>query len=211
MQRRSLIIGFAVLAAVWFGPLPQAAGHSFAAHMAMHMGVVAIAAGFLAFGVAGSRWDPALRAPRLIAPIPASIFELVVVWAWHTPGLHHFARHSPWGLAVEQSLFLLSGFLMWISAFGGPQPRQRDRSGAGVLGLLLTSMHMTLLGALLALAPRTLFPHHDADHDPLRALEDQHIGGAIMLFVGGVSYLAGGLWLMRDLLRQRKTSEEATS
>ena len=40
----------------------------------------------------------------------------------------------------------------------------------------------------LALAP---LPLHVDEH----VLHDQHLGGAIMLLVGGVSYLAGGLWL----------------
>ena len=74
------------------------------------------------------------------------------------------------------------------------------RAAAGVVALLLTSMHMTLLGALLALSPRPLYAH--AGHGP-SALDEQHLGGAIMLGVGGVSYLAGGLWLSVRLLHLR--------
>ena len=36
----------------------------------------------------------------------------------------------------------------------------------------------------------------------IAALADQHLGGAIMLLVGGVAYLAGGLWLTAGLLRR---------
>jgi putative membrane protein len=61
-------------------------------------------------------------------------------------------------------------------------------------------MHMTLLGALLALTPRPLYAHVDG-FAGLTATDDQHLGGAIMLAVGGVSYLAGGLWLMGHLIR----------
>jgi putative membrane protein len=35
----------------------------------------------------------------------------------------------------------------------------------------------------------------------LTAIDDQHLGGAIMLLIGGVSYLLGGLWLTVRLLR----------
>ncbi|HXG67992.1 MAG TPA: cytochrome c oxidase assembly protein, partial [Blastocatellia bacterium] len=76
------------------------------------------------------------------------------------------------------------------------------RRAAGVVGLLLTSMHMTLLGALLALTPRPLY-HHAAGFSGLTPLEDQHLGGAIMLLVGGISYLAGGCGLTVGLLRSR--------
>ena len=89
---------------------------------------------------------------------------------------------------------------MWLSAFGGGASRRGDRTGAGVLGLLLTSMHMTLLGALLALTPRPLYAHADG-FSRLTPLEDQHLGGAIMLLVGGASYLIGGLWLTVRLVR----------
>jgi putative membrane protein len=145
-------------------------------------------------------FDPARRFPALFAPIPASIVELVVVWAWHAPALHHAARHSAVGLVTEQGMFLASGLLVWIAALGGRARRSLARRGAGLVALLLTSMHMTLLGALLALAQRPLYAHA-GDFAGLTPLEDQHLGGAIMLLVGGVSYLAGGLWLTVELLR----------
>jgi putative membrane protein len=37
-------------------------------------------------------------------------------------------------------------------------------------------------------------------------LSDQHLGGAIMLIVGGASYLAGGLWLTALLVRLERAS-----
>ena len=79
-------------------------------------------------------------------------------------------------------------------------PHDANRAAAGVIGLLLTMMHMVLLGALLALTPRTLYAHGES-HTGLTPLEDQHLGGAIMLVGGGVSYLVGGLWLSVRLLR----------
>jgi putative membrane protein len=200
MRRTLLIPGLLILAAAWLGPLPQLAGRAFFAHMTMHMCVVAVAAPLIALGVAGGRFDPVRRAPTLFAPVPASILELVVVWAWHAPALHHAARHGAAWLVAEQMTFLLSGLLVWLSAFGGDEPRARPRRAAGVVGLLLTSMHMTLLGALLALSPRPLYAHAEG-FNSLTLVEDQHLGGAIMLLVGGISYLAGGLWLMVGLLR----------
>jgi putative membrane protein len=200
MRHAFLVCGCLTLAAVWLGPLPQLARQAFWAHMTMHMGVVAVAAPLLTLGIAGRRGDPVRQAPRLFAPIPASVVELVVVWAWHTPALHHAARHGLAMLVVEQGLFLLAGLLVWLSACGGDAGQRGHRAAAGVVGLLLTAMHMTLLGALLALTPRPLFAHVNG-FAGLTPLEDQHLGGAIMLLVGGVAYLAGGLWLTVGLLR----------
>jgi putative membrane protein len=200
MRRALLILGALILATIWLGPLPRLARTAFFAHMSMHMGVVAVAAPLLALGIAGGRLDPVRRAPALFAAVPASILELVVVWAWHAPVPHHLARQSAMGMAAEQGTFLAAGLLLWLSAFGGELPRNGSRTAAGVVGLLLTSMHMTLLGALLALAPRPVYAHPHGFFG-LTPLEDQHLGGAIMLLVGGISYLAGGLSLMVGLLK----------
>jgi putative membrane protein len=204
MRRLLLYAGLFLLAAVWLGPLPELAGERFWAHMTMHMAVVAVAAPLVALGVAGSRHDPARRWPVLFVPIPASLVELAVVWAWHAPALHHAARHSATGFVLEQATFLASGLLVWSSVFGGRPDERGGRTAAGVVALLLTSMHMTLLGALLALATRPLYGHPSAG-ESLTPLQDQHVGGAIMLAVGGASYLVGGLWLVGRLLRDGRS------
>lgn len=205
MRRACLIIGSLVLALVWLGPLPALAEHAFFAHMTMHMGVVAVASAFLAVGLAGTSVDPTPRWPLLFSPIAASLAELVVVWSWHAPGLHMFARGSVTGLILEQGSFFLVGIWLWLSAFGGGlsfavKEADSSRRAAGVAGLLFTSMHMTLLGALLALTPRVLYGHMSGAAG-LTALEDQQLGGAIMLLVGGAAYLVGGLYLTAALVR----------
>lgn len=201
------ISGLLALGACWLGPLPELAKTAFFAHMAMHMGVVALASGLLALAIAGGRFDPVRKAPAVFSPIPASVLELIVVWAWHAPALHHTARHSTLGFIAEQGMFLLCGLVLWLSAFGGEVPRSGGRTAAGVIGLLLTSMHMTLLGALLIFAPRPLYEHAHS-MSQLTPLADQQLGGAIMLVVGGAAYLAGGLWLTLVLLRQPVNAAE---
>lgn len=207
-MRRALAaaLGTVALAIAWLGPLRAVTPGPFAAHMTMHMGVVAVAAPLLALAIAGSALDPVPRAPRLFAAIPASVAELLVVWVWHAPALHHLARHTTGGLIAEQGMFLASAMFVWLAAIGGDARAGGSRTGAGIVALLLTSMHMTLLGALLALAPRPLYVH--AGHAPaLGPLDDQHLGGAIMLLAGGAAYLAGGLWLAVALLRGRSVAE----
>jgi putative membrane protein len=205
MRRASFLLGLITLAGAWLGPLPALAREFFAAHMTMHMAVVAVAAPLLALGIRGGAADPARKAPRWFAPIQASMLELVVVWAWHAPALHHAARHDAAALVAEQGMFFAAGLFLWLSAFGGDDAAAGKRSAAGVVGLLLTAMHMTLLGALLALSPRPLYAHlneYTMELGAITPLDDQHLGGAIMLTVGAVVYLAGGLWLTLRLLRR---------
>jgi putative membrane protein len=202
MRKVQLILGLLTLAAAWVSPLPVLARQAFFAHMTMHMAVVAVAAPLLALGIAGTRLDPVARAPRLFAPIPVSLIEFAVVWVWHAPAFHHAARGGALAMAGEQATFLFAGLAMWLAALGGGAAAGGPRAAAGIAGLLLTSMHMTLLGALLALTPRPLYAHaHGASIAPLA---DQQLGGAIMLLAGGCSYLAGALYLTARLLRRRE-------
>jgi putative membrane protein len=201
MRIGSLVLGLGILAIAWLGSLPNLAGHSFAAHMAIHIAVVAIAAPLLAGALAGTIADPVRMMPEVVAPIPASMVELVVVWVWHVPALHHAARDGTGTFVLEQATFVIAGVLLWIAAIGGDREQRRLRAGSGIVALLFTSMHMTLLGALFALANRPLFPH--APSPDVSSVTDQQLGGVIMLLVGGASYLLGGLWLTTTALRSR--------
>jgi putative membrane protein len=196
-QERLAAMAVLLLAALWLGPLPEASSSRFSAHMLLHMGAVAVAAPLLALGVRGTRVDPVRRWPVPFSPVAASVFEMVMVWGWHAPLFHHAARQQTTAFVAEQASFLLAGVWLWLAACGGARAVPARRAWSGVAALLFTSVHMTLLGALFALAPRAVYAHGAS---PV-ALADQHLGGSIMLLVGGASYLAGGLWLARQGLR----------
>jgi putative membrane protein len=175
---------------------------TFTAHMVIHVTLVAVAAPLIALAVAGTAADPVRRMPHVLAPLPISLIELVVVWGWHAPVLHEAAHHQAAAFIVEQASFLAAGVLLWVAAIGGEREQRRARAGGGVAALLLTFMHMTLLGALFALSVRPLY-RHAGPIDAARAVADQQLGGVIMLLVGGSVYLAGGLWLTMIALRPR--------
>lgn len=187
-------LGLAILIFTWAGPLPAAAHGSFAAHMAIHMAVVAVAAPLLAAGLA-PRCGPILRPlPALALPAFATAIDLVAIWLWHTPRLHLAARTYAAAFAVEQATFLVVALLVWLSAFGGALHGPRGGALAGAAALLFTSMHMTLLGVLIALSRTPICSVGGASLDAL--LADQEIGGVMMLALGGAVYLAGGLALV---------------
>ena len=194
MAGTALPAGLLVLALAWGGPVWLLLGPSFTGGMVMHMAVVAVAAPLLAIGIAGTRWDPTRRHPLLLGPLAASLLEFLAVWGWHLPGPHEAARAAFPFLVLEQGSFLLTGLLVWLSCLGA----EGERRGGGIVALLLTSMHMTLLGALLTLAPRPLYNHEACLG--LTVQQDQSLGGVVMLLVGGAVYLAGGLVLAARLL-----------
>jgi putative membrane protein len=205
MRTGSLAAALVILGFAWLGPLPELARHSFAAHMTMHIAIVAVAAPLLALAIAGTRADPVRVMPHVVAPVAASMIELVVVWAWHVPALHQAARQQTVAFALEQVSFIAAGLLLWTAAVGGDREQRRLRAGPGIVALLFTSMHMTLLGALFALTNRPLF-QHGLSAPGLVSVADQHLGGVIMLLVGGASYLIGGLWLTAVVLRSARVS-----
>lgn len=190
--------GVAILALAWLGPLPALVPASFAAHMTLHMLVVGIGVPLLAAGLALRLRQRGLRVP-VIYPILASMVDFAVIWVWHAPALHAASRLDPAVLAVEQACFAAAALLVWLVALAGPPL-------AGALELFFTSMHMVLLGALMTLAPRSLYGDHFATGIAgLTPLADQQLGGAIMLIIGGVVYLGGGLWRVGTLLRRVPT------
>ncbi len=210
MKRAALIVGLLLLAFIWGGPLFAAGENSFTAHMLAHMGVVAIAAPLIAIGLAGTKWDFSRRS-RLFSPVPASLLELVVVWIWHAPTLRALAETSPAAAAAEQASFLAAGLILWLSCIGHSDSDRNERSAAGAFGLLFTSVHMTLLGALLALTPRPLYGTGEVTclGVALSAGQDQALGGVIMLMVGAAVYLIGGLALLARVLAEPQGRAEA--
>lgn len=192
-----LLLGALVLGAAWAGPLPALAGKSFAAHMLMHMAVVAVASPLLALGL--RRQLPGLTPT---GPMLASLLDLVVVWAWHMPMLHEWARGGGGAMVLEQASFLVVGLLLWISALAPPAENPGGSALAGSAALFFTSMHMTLLGVLLALAPLPLFhAGHGMPPFDLSPATDRELGGILMLGIGGTVYLVGGLVLVAGILR----------
>lgn len=198
MRRLSLSAGLLVLAVIWLGPLLGSWRASFAAGMVAHMGVIAIASPLIAIGLP-DRWHPGSSMPAAL-PVLASLLELIAVWGWHAPVLRGWAEASIAATIVEQVMFLLAGVFLWWASFA---PGERIHAATGATALLLTSIHMTLLGALLALSSRPLYGTGEVTCFGLvlGAEQDQQLGGVIMLLVGAMVYLAGGLVLVTQLLR----------
>jgi putative membrane protein len=167
---------------------------TFTGHMALHMTLVAVVAPAAAAWLARTRLDPARHFPRAFSPIAASLVEFVVVWGWHLPALHLTARHHAGWFAAEQIAFLCASLFLWLSIVGGVRQERPARAAAGVIALVLTFAHMTMLGVLIALAPRDLYGHRSD------GIADQQMGGGVMIAVAVVVYLGAALWLSRSLV-----------
>jgi putative membrane protein len=208
MKKVCVSSGLCVLLLVWVVlPLAGETG-SFTAHMLRHMAVVAVAAPLLALGLTDRTGlsERNLAYPGVLSlPLVASLVELIVVWGWHAPALRTWADTSTAAAVVEQASFLAAGLFLWIACcghVGRNLPDAMARHAAGAFGLLLTSVHMTLLGALLSLSTRPLYTGGGVTcfGITLDAGEDQQLGGVVMLLIGAAVYLAGGVFLLAKLL-----------
>ncbi len=200
MRTLGLVTGCLLLAILPVVLYASFDGGSFTVHMVLHMGIIAVAAPLLALSLLDTGFDIPGRNVWM-TPVLASVIELIVVWLWHVPALRAMADASAHVSMLELFSFLVAGLLLWFACL---RPG-RDGEGrlAGTMGLLFTSMHMTLLGVLLALAPRRLYGGGEVScfGIPLDAASDQQIGGVVMLVVGAASYLIGGVALLSGVLR----------
>ena len=188
MTRGLGYLGLALLAGLWLLPLGRWLGADFPHHMLRHMGLVAVVAPLLVLGF------PKATAPFALPPLLGAVAEFAVVWGWHLPALYGWADGGWLGLTLEQGSFALAGLLVWAGCLRG-----EPLAGAG--GPLLTSMHMTLLGALIILAPRDLYAEICGRAADLSA---QQLGGLLMLGIGTPIYLIAGLALVGRTLSDRR-------
>lgn len=182
-----LALAAIALATIWLPAWDRTAGE-FPAHMLRHMTLVAIAAPLIV--LASPRFAARMAPPVLIA----AALEFAVVWAFHLPALHALSQTAGTYFVIEQAMFLAAGLAVWSGALAPGQAL----AGAG--GLLLTSMHMTLLGALLVLAPSDLYADVCGRAPDLNG---QQWGGILMLAIGTPVYLLGGLALTAHGLKER--------
>lgn len=204
-----------ILALLW--PLDALSETSFAAHMAQHMMLIAVAAPLLAL---------AQPAPVLLAALPPRLRRLhaslgplhtltrlrtafalhgILVWAWHAPLLFELALRSRGMHVLEHIAFLGSALLFW-NAIRIAVHRGGEGCGAAALAILGTLMHTGLLGALLTFSPRLLYTAYaDRSSTTLSALDDQQLAGLLMWIPGGAAYLIAGLLVIAAWLRRSGT------
>ncbi|NRP21881.1 hypothetical protein LPJGGPFB_05140 [Ensifer adhaerens] len=201
----------ALVTALAFGAsLQTLVARAFVGHMGVHMILVAICAPLFAISFHGTAVDVS-RHWQATSTLLLSLIELVVIWAWHFPAIRQAAETSSAVRTLELVSFLTVATLFWLACMNSA-PRQGGTL-AGIGALLLTSMHMTLLGVLLTMAPRALYGGTEVTclGLTLTPLEDQQLGGILMLLVGAASYLVGALILLGRQLANADRWQERRS
>jgi cytochrome c oxidase assembly factor CtaG len=197
--------GWLVLAGATVSPLHEAGERSFAMHMIEHELIMLLAALLLPLsrplGVMLWAFPRRIRRGlalagllrRLADPIPATVLQATVMWAWHAPPLFNRALgHPGWHVAQHLS-FLVSALLFWWAVIRTPN------RGLAALCLFMTSIIGGALGALMALSASPWYSGYAAmGMTPfgLTPEEDQQLAGLIMWVPGGLVHAAAALVLV---------------
>lgn len=210
--------GWLALAAALVSPLHWLGEHLFTVHMIEHEIVMAVAAPLLVLARPLGPMLWALPKPRrlslvrlsqgrlwrgaweaLTRPVTATTLHGVAIWSWHLPVLFDAAVESDVLHRLQHLSFFLTALVFWWALL------RRCSPGVAVAHLFVTMLHTSVLGALMALAPRVLYTvqtQHAVDWG-LSPLEDQQLAGIIMWVPAGTVYAGAALafaarWIARS-------------
>lgn len=221
--------GWIVLALSLVSPLHDLSEELFSAHMVQHELLMVVAAPLL---VAARPLVPALwslpesarisigrtvQTPPFSSiwsfisrPLVAWVLHAVAIWAWHVPALYDLAVRNELAHTAQHLSFLLTAFLFWWTAL----PRgQSDRNASSLFSLFGTTLHTSVLGALLTFSDASWYHSYQTSTVSwqLSPLDDQQLGGLIMWIPGGFTYLIVALLMAARLLREPARSWSETS
>jgi putative membrane protein len=213
--------GWVMLLLALVSPLHRLGGVLFAAHMAQHELLMAAAAPLLVLGrplvpfvwALPLRWRRTVGKWAAVAPVRATwtlltlplvawTVHAIAIWVWHAPALFEATLRSDLTHTLQHVSFLGTGLLFWWALLRGAPGRLGKP--AAVLYLFTTTVHTTLLGALLTFSSRPWYPRYASGTAAwgLTPVEDQQLAGLIMWVPAGLAYLAATLAIAASWLRQ---------
>jgi putative membrane protein len=135
----------------------------------------------------------------------ATLLHGVAIWAWHAPLLFDAAVVNVTAHRLQHLSFLLTALLFWWSVL------RNSESGVAAWHLFITMLHTSVLGALMALAPRVLYTAQTATALDwgLTPLEDQQLAGLIMWVPAGTIYAGATLAFTAIWVRHSSISRES--
>lgn len=212
LQRRHAVAyaaGLVFVAIALLSPVDVLAGDLQWMHMVQHMVLMNLAAPLFVLGSPGRAMLWALPVsgrkrmglgrkaltrhgmPRYLFWQPVGLWLLYafVLWVWHLPVLYEAALHDEWVHDFQHLTFFAASALFWRVLFD-PIGRLRLAHAPAVLYLFLTSLHATVLGVFMALAPRLWYPYYAGRTATwgIPALEDQQLAGYIMWMPACMAY-----------------------
>lgn len=225
------LAGLATVGLALLSPIDRLASILFTAHMVQHLLLMMVAAPLLLLGnpLPACLWGLPRGARRAagrlltrnavprkllwaltLMPV-AWVLYVGTVWIWHLRSAYEAALADHFLHDLEHVTFFGTALLFWWPIIE-PAPRlhRRIHPAFGILYLLAATGQNTLLGALLALPERVLYPYYTAPSRPfdLTPLEDQALGGGIMWSMGHMYLIPILLVVARTLAAEERVTRQ---
>jgi putative membrane protein len=220
-EARAFAAGWIILTLALISPLHRLGGVLFSAHMAQHELLMAVAAPLLVLGrplipflwALPLLWRRNLGSWAATAPVRVTwqfltlalvawILHAIAIWIWHAPALYQATLDSETIHSFQHVSFLGTALLFWWALLRGRE--RRLGRPAAVVYLFTTSVHTSLLGALLAFSSTLWYPLYGSSTASwgLTPLEDQQLAGLIMWVPAGLAYLIATLAIVASWLNE---------
>lgn len=163
----------------------------FSMHMTQHVLLSDVAPLLVLLGLSRVIMRPLTRrlmaVERALGPLahPATgiVLWLALVYVWHVPALYEAAIRNPALHALEHASFFAAGIAVWWPLIQ-PVPMRRRLRGLGTFAyILVAKMGLGALGLYLVWSNEVAYRYYEGVPRVwgLTALEDQGLGGAIMM------------------------------
>ena len=226
LRTASFFVGIGLLAIAYLGPFETLAHTFFWAHMGQHLLVMMLAAPFIVLsnpvaltvlatqGRVRAGIIRALRSPValfLINPVFTWIlFVTVLVGSHITPVMEWVIGDHDVMAFIERPMYLIAALLFYYPLVGNDMCARRPKAAYRVLSLGLMMIPETVLGAVIFLAPVTLYPTYvytssAAGWDPFF---DQQLAGALMW---ALTMVIDSFWMMLAAVEWWKSEERKTA
>ncbi|MGE3783519.1 MAG: cytochrome c oxidase assembly protein, partial [Alphaproteobacteria bacterium] len=207
--------GLAIILIALVSPIDGIAEQLFSVHMVQHLLLIMAAAPLLvagrpavaflwAFGPAGRKRVGRIWLGSGLRAGITGLMHPVVVWAvfcgafifWHLPAPYQWALRDQTVHTFEHLSFLVTALMFW-SIVIEPSGRRRLAGGPSLVFVATAAILSGLPGALIALAPRPLYPAHAEGVAAwgLTLLQDQQLAGIVMWIPGGFVYAAAAAFV----------------
>jgi putative membrane protein len=202
LRATSFALGIALLLVAFLSPLDRLGEERyFSAHMAQHLLIGDLAPLFCVLGLSGPLLRPALvlrpvRALRVLAhPLVALPVWAVDLVAWHTTPLYDAALDHDAVHALQHLLFFTCGALLWsalLELLPGPRWFRLPHRLGYVAVMWLVSL---ALSQVFLWSGHAYYSRYGGD------VNDQRVGGGIMLLEGSLVMISVLAWLLWRELR----------
>ncbi len=226
LRTLSFLIAMALLAIAYLGPFETLAHTYFWAHMSQHLIVMMLAAPFIVLScpvaltvlaTTGRTRAAIIKGLRssvglfLVNPVVTwLLFFTVLIGSHVTPVMEWVLTDHDAMAYVERPLYLVAALLFYYPLIGNDMCARRPRPAMRLLSLSLMMIPETALGAVIFLAPVTLYPSYVAATTAVGAdpLVDQQLAGAMMW---ALAMVIDSIWMMVAAVEWWRSEERKTA